>query len=94
MFFRIFSLSIYRELYLMAYIYLRYHCCAEPPSVHHGAVAGVQDGPDLGVGLLVATHPDGHLAFLESLEAPRDRTLQEITPWETERSERREDSVV
>ena len=77
MFFRNFSLSIYRKLYLTAYIYLGYHGSAEPPSIHHGAVAGVQDGPDLGVGLLVTAHPDGHLTLLERLQSSSNGTLQE-----------------
>ena len=40
---------------------LGYHGSAELARVHDGAVAGVQDGSDLGVGLLVTTHPDCHL---------------------------------
>ena len=52
--------SPFTESYTI-HIYLGYHGSTEPPSVHHRAVAGVQDGPDLGVGLLVTAHPDGHL---------------------------------
>ena len=52
--------------HLLGCVDLGYHGGAQPPGVHHGAVAGVQDGPDLGVGLLVAAHPDGHLTCSHS----------------------------